>query len=88
MNIPQELVELLKRMERSLFEICELLAGQVPESQLDDGDVWLDKQQVMQLLNISDRSLFTMRKEGKLTPYAIRGKWYYRLSDIKGAFKR
>ncbi|HEY0669620.1 MAG TPA: helix-turn-helix domain-containing protein [Sphingobacteriaceae bacterium] len=88
MTISDQLIEALHRMEKSLSDIRDMLTMRTEEElQLAEGDTWLDKQQVMQMLHISDRTLFTMRKEGKLTAYTIRGKIYFRMEDIENALK-
>lgn len=59
-------------------------------------DIWLDNQQVCELLKISVRTLQTYRDEGVLTFSQIGSKIYYRASDIEAhlnkhlnkAFKR
>ncbi len=44
---------------------------------------YLDKQEVMQLLKISDRQLYNLRKKHQLPCRLISGKLYFKLSDIE-----
>lgn len=44
---------------------------------------WLDNQEVLQLLHISLRTLQTLRSNGTLPYSKIRGKFYYKVSDIE-----
>lgn len=44
---------------------------------------WLDKQEVIQLMPVSERSLYSLRKEGKLPSYLFKGKIYFKLQDIE-----
>ncbi|HTN20015.1 MAG TPA: helix-turn-helix domain-containing protein [Pelobium sp.] len=44
---------------------------------------YLDKQEVMQLLKISDRQLYNLRKKANLPCKTIKGKLYFKLSDIE-----
>ena len=46
-------------------------------------DEWLDSQQVMQMLNISPRTLQGLRNSRDLAYSKIRGKLYYRTEDIE-----
>lgn len=46
-------------------------------------DSWLDNQEVLQLLHISLRTLQTLRTNGTLPYSKIRGKFYYKVSDIE-----
>lgn len=44
---------------------------------------WMDGQDVKLALNISKRTLQTLRDSGKLIPTRMLGKYYYRVEDIK-----
>ena len=44
---------------------------------------WLDNQDLMQLLHVSDRTLQRWRDEGKLPFSKIKGKIWYLESDVK-----
>jgi hypothetical protein len=46
-------------------------------------DDWLDGQQVLQMLNISPRTLQGLRNSRDLAYSKIRGKLYYRTEDIE-----
>lgn len=73
----QNLIDRLERIEKYVIRATERQAA------LDDEDVWLDNEQVCQLLDVSTRSLQRYRSEGKL-PYQMYGKkCRYRLSDVE-----
>jgi len=44
---------------------------------------WLDNQDVMQRLHISPRTLQTLRSNGTLPFSRIKGKFYYKVSDLE-----
>jgi hypothetical protein len=44
---------------------------------------WMDGQDVMLALNISRRTLCTLRSSGRLFPTKLNKKFYYKVSDIK-----
>ena len=46
-------------------------------------DTWIDNQDVMQMLHISQRTLQTLRSNGTIPFSKIRGKFYYKVSDIE-----
>ncbi|WP_431134770.1 helix-turn-helix domain-containing protein [Psychroserpens mesophilus] len=46
-------------------------------------DSWLDNQDVLQMLHISKRTLQTLRANGTLPYSRIKGKFYYKVSDIE-----
>ena len=73
----QNLIDRIERIEKYVVRETER------QSALDDEDVWLDNEQVCQLLGVSTRSLQRYRSEGKL-PYQMYGKkCRYRLSDVE-----
>ena len=47
-------------------------------------DNWLDNQDVCQMLNISPRTLQTLRDNGTLAYSQINRKVYYKLEDVEG----
>jgi hypothetical protein len=72
------------RIEMTLREILNVLVQKKKKGvQQAPTTEWLDKQQVMQMLHISDRTLFSMRKANRLPTYAIKGKMYFKLTDIE-----
>jgi hypothetical protein len=63
--------------------------GQIPvdincinSSLSDNPQGWLDNQDVMQRLHISPRTLQTLRSNGTLPFSRIKGKFYYKVSDL------
>lgn len=46
-------------------------------------NTWIDNQDVMQMLHISQRTLQTLRSNGTIPYSKIRGKFYYKVSDIE-----
>lgn len=53
-----------------------------PDKDLSDWPDWIDAQDVMHKLHISVRTLQTWRTNGTIPFSRIRGKLYYRKSDI------
>lgn len=51
-------------------------------------DTWLDKQDLLQWLHISERTLQGWRSKGLLPYSAIGGKLYYRLSDVEALLEQ
>lgn len=49
---------------------------------IDNSTEWLDNQDVMQRLHISPRTLQTLRSNGTLPFSRIKGKFYYKVSDL------
>ncbi|WP_207420212.1 helix-turn-helix domain-containing protein [Desertivirga brevis] len=49
---------------------------------------WLDRQEVMQLMPISDRSLYDLTRTGELPSYTFKGKLFFKLADVEALMKR
>ena len=49
----------------------------------DEEDRWVDSYEVCTFLKISDRTLQRLRSENKINYSRIRGKNYYKISEIK-----
>ena len=49
---------------------------------------WIQREKVMQILNIKERKLQTMRDNGTLPYSQIDGKIYYRTSDVENLLTR
>ena len=54
---------------------------------LDFKEEWLDKQDVLQLLKISERTLYNLRKSNKLPEKMIGGKMYFNMLDVEKLMK-
>ncbi len=46
-------------------------------------NTWIDNQDVMQMLHISQRTLQTLRSNGTIPYSRLRGKFYYKVADIE-----
>jgi len=49
---------------------------------------WLDNQDIMQILHISPRTLQTFRSNGTLPFTRIKGKFYYKVSDLEALLEK
>jgi len=54
---------------------------------LDFKEKWLDKQEVLQLLKISGRTLYNLRKSNKLPAKMVGGKMYFNMLDVEKLMK-
>ncbi|MCC9043593.1 helix-turn-helix domain-containing protein [Myroides sp. M-43] len=78
--------EFLSWMERITIRLDSLRQG-IDKLQLQtlniDGEELLDNQDVLQILKVSSRSLQRLRSQKLLPYYKVRGKIYYKLSDVQ-----
>ncbi len=53
----------------------------------DDDDNWVDSYEVCTFLKISDRTLQRLRSDNKISYSRIRGKNYYKISEVRRMLK-
>jgi hypothetical protein len=78
-----EIIDLLMSLSQEIKDIkarIELIKYQKAEKLKDN---WIDNQDVMQMLHISQRTLQTFRSNGTIPYSKIQGKFYYKVSDIE-----
>lgn len=94
MKYLQHLIALLLRLETVLGEaliLLKVLAEQ--RKQLNDPPppaekMWMDAQDVKEMLHVSDRTLQRLRSTGELPCSRLNGKIYYKRSDIMGLLEK
>ena len=82
-DINRIILNLDKRMDKMEKEIEKLKKS--PDALFKEE--WMDGHEVMRALNISYRTLQTLRESGKLIPTRLLRKFYYKVSDIKALLK-
>lgn len=70
--LSQEIKDLKARIELLRHSRAEVLK-----------DTWIDNQDVLQALHISKRTLQTFRDNGTLPYSKVKGKFYYKVSDVE-----
>ncbi len=70
--LSQEIKDLKARIELLRLSRAEVLK-----------DTWIDSQDVLQTLHISKRTLQTLRDNGTLPYSKVKGKFYYKVSDVE-----
>ena len=76
---------ILRIIDNKLGKLIELVS-QIEKNQklsvvLVSSPVWLDNQDIMQKLHISERTLRRRRADGYIKSVRIKGKYYYRMPD-------
>ena len=79
-SIERSTYEELLTSFNSFVEQMKKMASRGTDKRLDD---WLDNQDVCQMLNISPRTLQTLRDNGTLAYSQIERKTYYKPEDVK-----
>ena len=88
----EDMEEMLRRMAEDPQSDAEKVLSRLPCRQvlmnagvleIEPLEDWIDNQDVMQLLHISQRTLQTLRSNGTLPFSRIGNKIYYRRSDIQ-----
>ncbi|WP_417015585.1 helix-turn-helix domain-containing protein [Alistipes sp.] len=72
-----------ERMLARFEEFAQRMDALCHTHRIGEPEPWLDNQQVCQLLNISKRTLQTLRGNGSLSYTQINHKVYYRAEDVR-----
>ena len=91
MNGSFGLIRIILRIEKKLnqgVDVLDLLAAFQREREAMSPVNWLDNQDVMLILKISERTLRRHRLEGRIPFCRIKGKYYYKESDINSMVGR
>ncbi|MDM1447985.1 helix-turn-helix domain-containing protein [Myroides odoratimimus] len=84
MNVTRlEFISWMERLSVKLDTLSEHIAKIQLQTLNIDGEELLDNQDVLQILKISSRSLQRYRSDKKLPYYRLKGKIYYKLSDVQ-----
>ncbi|MDM1094739.1 helix-turn-helix domain-containing protein [Myroides odoratimimus] len=84
MNVTRlEFISWMERLSTKLDVLSEHIAKVQLQTLNIDGEELLDNQDVLQILKISSRSLQRYRSDKKLPYYRLKGKIYYKLSDVQ-----
>ncbi len=78
-----DLIPMLLALSQQIKEIKMMIQLLRQSRAVVLNDSWLDNQEVLQFLHISLRTLQTLRSNGTLPYSKIRGKFYYKVSDIE-----
>jgi|SRR5690606_14056087 len=78
-----EIIELILKLSQEIKNI-NMYLQQFQKSRLERfTEAWIDGQDVMQTLHISQRTLQSLRDNGVLPYSRINGKFYYKVSDLE-----
>jgi hypothetical protein len=69
-------------MKELLEEVRQIKTALIKPTKTKESDKWLDNTDVKEMLHISTRTLQRLRVSGMLKYSKIKGKIYYRLTDI------
>ncbi|KUF45773.1 helix-turn-helix domain-containing protein [Myroides marinus] len=84
MNVTRtEFITWMERLSTRLDSLSENIDKLQLQTLNIDGEELLDNQDVLQILKISYRSLQRYRSNKKLPYYKLKGKIYYKLSDVQ-----
>ena len=78
-----EIFELILTLQQEIKLITEAVQQKSMPRKDRFAGTWADRQDVMQMLHISQRTLQTLRDSGTLPYSRLNGKFYYRISDIE-----
>ena len=79
--------KIMERFDRNEQLICALTGKELKEVHYLDGEQLLDNQDVCQMLHMSKRSVQRHRSDGTLKYCMLKGKVYYKESDVMDFIK-
>lgn len=86
-----EVINIESQAYRELVKKIEEIAHYVrsnKNSETKHSEIWLDSNEVADLLNISIRTLQRLRNDKMISYTMLRGKCLYRLSDIEASLQK
>jgi len=78
-----EIIKALYNIRKDITEVKDHLQKQDKSYSKKFKDQWVDGQEVMLSMNISKRTLQTLRDNGILPYSKIKGKFFYKASDLE-----
>ena len=86
-----ELITFESKTYKELVSKIDRIAGYIAKCEtsvsIQEKDIWLDSNEVAELLKISTRTLQRLRKDNLISYSYLRGKCLYRLSDIEKSLR-
>ena len=79
----REIMQLLNVIANDVKEVKASVKANIQVNKNYLNEIWIDNQDVMQMLHISQRTLQTFRSNGTIPYSKIQGKFYYKVSDIE-----
>ncbi|MBX9049590.1 helix-turn-helix domain-containing protein [Bacteroides thetaiotaomicron] len=77
--------KVFKELSEKIERIAEFVFRQENNPQNTDNNIWLDSDQLSDMLGISTRTLQRLRKDNQIAYTKLRRKCIYRLSDVREA---
>lgn len=72
-----------KELEAKIDAIADFLANSQTTDNINEDDIWVDSYEVCTFLKISEKTLQRLRVAGDITYSNIRGRYFYKISEIK-----
>ena len=72
-----------KEMEAKIDKIADYVINSKANEEVNDDEMWVDSLEICSFLLISDKTLQRLRKGGDLAYSNIRGRYFYKIAEIK-----
>lgn len=72
-----------KELEAKINSIAEYVVNSKATEDVNEDEIWVDSIEVCSYLLISDKTLQRLRKSGDLAYSNIRGRYFYKIAEIK-----
>ena len=86
-----ELITFESKTYKELVSKIDRIAGYIAKCEtsvsIEEKEIWLDSNELAELLKISTRTLQRLRKDNLISYSMLRGKCLYRLSDVEKSLR-
>ena len=90
-HVIMELITFESKTYKELVSKIDRIAGYIAKCETsvstEEKEIWLDSNELAELLKISTRTLQRLRKDNLISYSMLRGKCLYRLSDIEKSLR-
>lgn len=86
-----EVITIDSKAFKQLEEKLTIISNFITESHKkfdaqNDNEIWVDNYEVCSFLKVSEKTLYRLRKDGKIAYSNIRGHYFYKIKDLKAMF--
>jgi hypothetical protein len=77
-----------KELEAKINAIADYVLNKQEADNINEDEIWVDSYEVCTFLKISDKTLQRLRVSGTIAYSNIRGRYFYKIGEIKEAGKK
>ena len=83
----KKLIALAMEVSREMHTLKEFIRWENRRHSERVSEEWIDSERVMEILKVSKRTMQNLRDDGLLPSSLVRGKLYYKVTDVEALLK-